>query len=810
VEVLKDGASSIYGTDAIGGVINFILRDDYQGLMARAGFDDTTEGGGDIIRYSVVGGYGNLNKDKFNIMASLSLSDSRLLLGTQRSWVNTQQPSRGLSADTRGTPFATLNGISSLFNVLSRGNTSTTTRGSFIDPATGLSVSTVNTLVLQGPGALAGTGMYPYDWQLWSNAGAQYGATMDTGIYAALQQPVKNTNFVGVGKYKAGQHTLTAEVVIGRSDSTKWFSPSQITSSTAANTSATPSGVSVANPFFNLAYPSTGADYNAVFNVLAAYFPQLAVNRGNPMPFRWRFYPGGDRRYTTISDTQRFLVSAEGPLPWQDWEYRSGISTGQSKSRTQLGEGYYYTQGVANLISTGVLSPFNLTQTDAAKTALAALSAKGVQLFGGKYATTTADFTASGPLHQLPAGQLQAAIGADYRKETYSLAGQTDPTLNTTAGLIFNAPFDNVNATNGTLKRTVTAAFAELDIPVVKGLNFDPSVRYDHYSDFGNTVNPKYTLRYNPLTWLLFRGSYSTGFRVPTFAQQYFGITVNTSNSNITDPATGAAVPQHEIWTGHRRTVNPETAKMSSLGTVVEISKHLSVSVDWWTIDRHNLIEALGETLILKNYTLVPDRLVRDASGGLIAIDNTWLNGGEAVTTGIEFGVHGNMNVAGGLLTADFDLSDLLTKKSRLLEGVPFGPSEVGKFTRLSDLGIKYKATTSVNYRKGDWSFGLTQIYRSGYLDNYEGTLANGTYPAPLPANWNPKVKSYFLYNLNVSYKGLMKNLTVNAGIKNILNTNPPFSAYYDTSSGGGSDWDPRVGDPRGRAITLSAEYKFF
>src|SRR5471032_1805798 len=92
VEVLKDGASSIYGTEAIGGVINFILRDDYQGLAVKSGFDATQEGGGNIYRASIIGGYGNLNKDHFNVMAAFTYSDSQLLLGTQRSWINTQQP----------------------------------------------------------------------------------------------------------------------------------------------------------------------------------------------------------------------------------------------------------------------------------------------------------------------------------------------------------------------------------------------------------------------------------------------------------------------------------------------------------------------------------------------------------------------------------------------------------------------------------------------------------------------------------------------------------------------------------------------
>ncbi|MCA3255520.1 MAG: TonB-dependent receptor plug domain-containing protein [Alphaproteobacteria bacterium] len=104
VEVLKDGASAIYGTDAIGGVINFITKTDFQGVSA-AGFVDATEaGGGNIYRISGTVGYGDLNEQGFNIMGAVSYSWNRILRGSDRSFVNGNQPDRGLSIDTRGTP----------------------------------------------------------------------------------------------------------------------------------------------------------------------------------------------------------------------------------------------------------------------------------------------------------------------------------------------------------------------------------------------------------------------------------------------------------------------------------------------------------------------------------------------------------------------------------------------------------------------------------------------------------------------------------------------------------------------------------
>jgi iron complex outermembrane receptor protein len=69
-------------------------------------------------------------------------------------------------------------------------------------------------------------------------------------------------------------------------------------------------------------------------------------------------------------------------------------------------------------------------------------------------------------------------------------------------------------------------------------------------------------------------------------------------------------------------------------------------------------------------------------------------------------------------------------------------------------------------------------------------------------------VAPYQVYNLSVGFAGF-KNITVLAGIKNLLNEDPPFSVTYDTNTGAGSSWEPRVADPRGRAYTLRMDYKF-
>ena len=151
-------------------------------------------------------------------------------------------------------------------------------------------------------------------------------------------------------------------------------------------------------------------------------------------------------------------------------------------------------------------------------------------------------------------------------------------------------------------------------------------------------------------------------------------------------------------------------------------------------------------------------------------------------------------------------MSYLLEKKSRLIASAPFSASEVGVFTRAGDLGIRWKHTASITRSEGDWAATLFQVYRSGYADHVIQGIANGTVIAPA---WNPVVKPYEVFNFSLGYRGF-KNMTIIAGVKNIFNEDPPFSVTYDTNTGAGSSWEPRVADPRGRAYTLRAEYKFF
>ncbi|MES2128109.1 MAG: TonB-dependent receptor [Pseudomonadota bacterium] len=798
VEVLKDGASSTYGTDAIGGVINFITRKNYSGLEANVFTSVPQHPGGKINRISVTGGVGNLDTDGYNILATVADSENKALFGKDRDFVNTFQPNRGLSVDTRGTPYATVFATSLADTVLSRKSNTGPTLPGGTQTFTG-----INTLNLPGgQGCNSVDGMAAYDAKLWDTPSAAYGCAWDTGRAAELQQPVRSVNGMLRATIKRGAHNLYAEAVGSQTDVKKSFSPNQV--SPGANFPATSF------------YPSTGAAYNGIFNALVAVFPSIEANRGLPIAYRWRCMECGNREIATKTEAARVLVGADGPLG--NWDYRVGYSQAYSQSQSKLVSGYNYTVALANALGSGVVNPFlppGQTQSQAAMDLIASTSAAGVTLYGGQTTLTEMDATFSGELLKMPAGPLLAAFGTDLREEKYKFNG--DARAAAARPAILNAPFDDQNALTP-VKRNIRAIFAEFIIPVAKSLELNISGRQDHYDGFGKTFNPKYSLRWTPADSLLFRASYNTGFRAPDFNQLYNGVTASTyAGKDLADPGTcpglkvdstkpgcGSITPV--ILTGGKIDLGPETAKQGTVGMVFEPTRSFNVSLDWWEISRYNTIRSLDQATLLANYNLFKGAFARDAAGTLVAVDERWINAGSGITRGVEIGAHTNGTIWQGKWTAGLDGSRLLTKKSKPIQSADYGPSEVGVYSIIGDLGLKWKHTAFVSYTKGDWSGIFQNIYRDGYKDQVLPGVANGVVH---PSNYNPNVKAYSIFNTSVTYTG-WKNVSLTAGIKNIFDKEPPFAITYDSNSGAGSSWEPRVADPIGRAYTLTANYKFY
>lgn len=833
VEVLKDGASAIYGTDAIGGVINFITKTNFQGLTLNAFNDITEAGGGNIYRLSATAGYGDLDEQGFNIMGAISRSVNNVLNGSDRSFVNGNQPNRGLSVDTRGTPIATAfaTGANAIFaptgSLLS--GVTLLEAGATV-PATG----GINILDLPG-GAGCGSvdGGMAYDEQLWAIPSARFACAWDTGRAAVLQQPLNTLTYYGRATVKAGDHQFYAEITGSDADSAKRFSNNQY------------SGNATTLPLYYPLNPTTAATYNDVYNRLVAVFPQIAVNYGKPISYRWRCIACGTREYETNTKTLRAALGAEGPL-FGDWDYRAGASYARSESSSVLGDGYHYRgtfssaaaaaasgvpgavsggidpraptapgatrPGIVGLLNSGILNPFSVTQSPEALAGLRAISAKGVTLYGGKYEVKQLDASISGSLFDLPGGAVQVALGVDYRRETYSFNGS--PAAVTGTPDIFNVAFDNINALTPK-NRDVKAAYAEVLFPIFDMLEVTGAVRLDDYTGFGTTINPKVSAKFRPVDWFMVRGSYNTGFRVPAFNQIFNGVTQSPNPGNtLVDPTTcpsgtvsllpGCAAITPDTLTGGNLNLGPETSEQYSVGVVLQPSNRFSASVDFWSIAVDDTIGALTLRQLLDNIAFFPDRVIR-TNGIITLIDLRADNIGSRRTEGLEVSLRGGADLAGGVLTAGLDGTYLLKKREKFLPSAPFGPSLIGVFSFSGDLGLKWKHNAFLTYTKDDLTFSISQIYRDGYKNQALPGIANGTVTRP---DFNPRVKPYIIYNTSVSLD-IQEQFRLTFGIKNLFDKDPPFAITYDSNTGAGSSWEPRVADPRGRSFTLAVEAKF-
>ncbi|MFM5947854.1 MAG: TonB-dependent receptor domain-containing protein, partial [Novosphingobium sp.] len=866
VEVLKDGASAIYGTDAVGGVINFITKKDFTGLTLGGFTDFTQEGDATIYRVSGTAGWGKLDEQGFNVMGSVSYSTNGILFGKDRDFVNGNQPNRGLSIDTRGTPIATafpINPTAALVGITQNGTllgaASQCTTGTapnctvfnpnylangpgFVIPGTTTAaIGGVNPLDLPGgAGCETMDGGMAYDPVLWSNPTAGLACAWDTGRAATLQQPLKTLTYYGRATANlGGGHQIFAEVTGSDATSHKIFSHNQY----SANNTSLP----IAYPLNSL----TAATYNSIYDQFAAVLPAIGAvgdrtvdangRYGRPIAFRFRCIACGPREYTTNTKTLRAAVGLEGPL-FADWDYRAGASYAQSKATSELGSGYHYrgvfssaaqasasgvagaatgradpraptapgatAPGIVGLFNSGIINPFSVVQTPEAMAALDAVSARGVKLYGGKYKVRQFDFSVSGSLFDLPGGRAKLAMGVDYRKESYSFDGSTAGAISSPD--IFNVAFDNVNALTE-VTREVKAAYAEVLLPIFDMLEVSGAVRVDDYTKFGSTVNPKVTAKFQPMEWVMIRGSYGTGFRVPSFNQIYNGVTQSPNPGNtLTDPSTcpvggtvnvtpGCAQINPDSLSGGNLDIGNETSEQYTVGIVLRPMNRVSLSADYWSIAVDGVIGSITIPQLLANYQAFPERIVR-TNNIITLVDLRTGNFGSRRTRGIDFSARGAIDGLGGTVSMGFDGTLLIEKKEKLLPNLNYS-NLLGVFSFAGDLGLKWKHNAWISYTKGDFGLTFSQIYRGGYTNQ----ALPGSAGRP---EFNPRVKPYMIYNMTVSQK-IDERLQLTLGVKNVFNTDPPFAITYDSNTGAGSSWEPRVADPRGRSVTVAVEAKF-
>ncbi len=780
IEILKDGASAIYGTDAIGGVMNFILKRDYRGLEVSGFVDFTQGGGGDIVKGSLLYGLGSLDSDGFNVMAALSIDSNTRLRGSQRDFHNGYQPSKGLVPDTTGTPHANV------------GAAAGTALGSNFQPPGGITggYNRVNGLIESGLGCEVLPNQYLYRGDLTGSPRASRACVYDYGKDWSLMQPVDRYNLVSRGTFKLGtDHSAFVELSASKVKSAVEYTANQITTfDRGAN------------------YPVGGPYYpTALADAINAQDPGR-FDTSLPVRIRWRCLECGPRQQDTEVNAYRLLAGMEGVIA--GFDYKFGLSTARSSGETTLGDGNLYEGRFKAAMDTGLINPFLLpgqTQTPEALALIEATKARGAKLYGGTAQVRQIDGTVSRELFALPAGPLAAAVGFDVRKETFEFRDQSGTEVIIGAGSPAALP---------KVDRDIKAVFAELNVPIVKNLEAQLAVRHDRYSDFGKTTNPKVALSWRPLPQLLLRGSFNKGFHAPDFGPLYEGASPGQFTSDVDDPSftCDPAAPDPRFCgirpateSGGNPNLKPEKSKQWSVGFVVSPVDWFSASIDLFNVEISDRISNRTPQEVLDNN--LTQFIERNPDGTIGLVRGGWINVAGDKVRGADINLSLNHKNALGKWTADLDGTYLKSFKSRKSANEPESErvGEFGDFDYLWDLKLRWKHTATFGFERGDWSTSFTQIYRSSYKSEVDG-FGSGVILQDL--GFQTKVKAYTLYNLSVSYGGI-KNTKLTLGITNLFDRDPPFSTH-NVDNVAGAGWDARVGDPRGRAFNVRLTHKFF
>jgi iron complex outermembrane receptor protein len=743
VELLKDGASALYGSDAIGGVINFILRKDFRGAEASFTLLDTEHGGGGSKRYNAIVGAGDLAKDRYNFFITADYLDQANLRAADREISKTAYlPQFGFDRTSGNSLPANISQSSADFFP---GATGTPFKG------------THNPL---NPGCLP-----PFSFPT-VNSPSQ--CRFDFASVIDVIPPSTQSNVIGKATFQiAPDHQAYIEGSWYRGDFVQAISP-------------TPIGLGITNFSDPLVLPS-----NPFYP--KAYVASLGGDPTQPIAVNYRGVETGPRTDEGVSEAYRVVAGLQGLVG--GWDYQVAARYTQNKQTDSYVRGYLSETKFLPILAT-VVNPFGFNTP-----AVVALM-NTAQVTGEASSNKAKDYGVDGriskDIYELPAGPMSLALGGEYRKEELSLINADFLSTGDIIGGLGAIP-----SLTGS-SRTVYAAFGELVVPIVKTLEANFQVRYDHYSDFGSTTNPKVSLRWQPTESFLARGSYGKGFRAPALADLFQPLLQTNTNNSFDDPVrcpvTGLVIDcnlQFKSLRGGNPTLKPEKSKQYNVGVVWQPIKQASISVDYWNVKIDDVINVISADTIFQNFGAFQSQIIRgpvspdfpNLPGPIIDVLESTVNAGKFEVSGYDVDLQyrqptqwGNFKAQlTGSYTDHYKNSDLVS--GALIEFVGTAAAPQGAVSRW-----RHYATLGWDY--GPWSVTAAQNYQLGYIE------FGGLDPSGLR-----RVGSYEIYDLTGSYSGF-KNVKLTAGIRNVFDRAPPVSVGTGTFQAG---YDASYADPRGR-----------
>ena len=776
VEVLKDGASAIYGTDAMGGVINFITRKDYQGGELRIYTLSTQQGGAGKTTASISGGFGDLSKDGFNVWGAADVQKLDPLRSSQRKFIQEYDLPGRLAPQTSSNPFPanvdlTAAQLTALNNFV-RANPTTALRGTNADGtwnpgginSNARRVNFARTSCTGGanPNSVVATG-------LGGREGCSYNYMGDTEIYPESDK----ANFIGRATFQlAPSHQLFAEALL-----------SKATTDYAAS-------------------PATSGRIRTSANITLPASLQAVTGITTPVDFRFRLSDAGNRTSRVESEATRLVLGAVGTFG--DWDYDAAINQSVNEAKDENLRGWVSNTRMLAGIASGAYNPFVLP-TAAGRAFMDSIQLSGAARIA-KGTTTIVDGKLSRSVMRLDGGDMVLALGAEARREETEFRATDVLKSNDVQGDRASSGALLADTSN---TRNVKGIYAEVVAPFTKQWEVQFALRSDRYEGVYDkalnrttpqltSTNPKLGISFRPDNTTLLRASYGTGFRAPSVSELFRPVRAGITASFVRDPVSGE-VGQLPIDRFSNPDLQPEKSKQFSLGVVYEPSRNWSGSVDYWSIRKTDIISEIGEETIFSNpiYYNNPAIVSRFSDGFVNVITVKKENRGKLNTAGLDVamrwrgdsGAYGRFG-AGLIGTVVTEYKFATDPRSPLVDGL-------GRFR--DDKAVqRWRHKLNLDWDRGPIGLTLTNAYLLSYRDqNIEGLAA---------PEWNNRdVKAYSLWDLSGSYR-FTQNLRLRAGVLNLADTAPPFtnqSRYFQVT------WDSTYGDPRGRSYYASLTYSF-
>jgi len=766
IEILKDGASAIYGSEAIAGVINIILRKDYKGLQLGVTTAANKNNQFGNTTYNTSFGIGDLAKDKFNVFGNVEVYRQKSVLA--RDVVDY------LMAPAIRSAYGTLL-VSSAFHPLL----------TYLTNATGQRISAA--------GAACPAGSVVSNLYNGFNITGGSGGTAcvyDNTTRAEIVPKAERNSIFGRGTYELTANTQVFAEGSYVENKTYFKGLPQIVGS---GTGAT----------FD---PSTGR-LNPSPTALPIGHPNNPFNRATL--FRGRLDSVGNQDNDVLSKTTRVVVG--GSTVVGTFDVSAGILYNRTEQDTTNYNAIRYSALVAGITGGGF--NFGTPEAGAIKPSDLRVNAKD----NARSSFTIFDVKGSGEIGTLPGGAASVAVGAEFRREDRVVK----PDALKLVGGIFGR---GVASADGS--RDVSTVFGELVLPVIKNVEVQAAVRYDRYSDYGNSLTPKLAASWAALPNFKLRTSFARGFRAPSLTE----ITQSTTSGffNGVDDPRRCLRPTYTIGCGisipglivANPLVRPEKAETYSAGFVWEPSNESSISVDYFAISRRNEISFLSLTDILNNEgSLDPryaGRIVRDPTntsptvpndpGAVLYVSTGFNNLGETRVKGLDVDARYKMNLAEmGRLTFNLNATQYFEQRSSGVAGAPV--ISYNGFRNAPEFRAQFRTT----WELGNWTSTGTMNYLSSFkpYSNPESGLTPAAL-ADIRDCGNPAgtyvgfctVSEYITFDLGTEYRGI-KNLRLSATVRNITNQKPsadPIARPFNTA------WY----QPTGMNFVLGANYTFY